>query len=188
MISISDNKKIKSLTTEHFIFFYKSGSSASDCALSILNNIKLNNSAELFSVDVSAVKNIHKEYNITSVPTLIHVKDNSIINIIKGCQSESYYKTVLELETFTTTSTSGGNSKSNIIVYTTPTCTYCNSLKSYLTEKGISYSEIDVSKDQSAAQEMVKRSGQQGVPQTLINGQVVIGFDRPKINQLLNIN
>ncbi|PLX14769.1 MAG: NrdH-redoxin [Salinivirgaceae bacterium] len=72
-------------------------------------------------------------------------------------------------------------------MYTTPTCTYCTSLKNYLNDKSVSYTEIDVSKDHQAAEEMVKRSGQQGVPQTVINGQVVIGFDRAKINQLLNI-
>ncbi|PWD99276.1 glutaredoxin family protein [Marinilabilia rubra] len=73
------------------------------------------------------------------------------------------------------------------MVYTTPTCSWCRTLKDYLTNNRIKFREIDVSKDEKAAADMVKRSGQQGVPQSLINGQAVVGFDRNKINSLLEI-
>ena len=53
---------------------------------------------------------------------------------------------------------------------------------------GIRYREINVAADQKAAEEMVRKSGQQGVPQTDINGQIVVGFDKTKLNSLLGIN
>ncbi|HDR52963.1 MAG TPA: NrdH-redoxin [Mariniphaga anaerophila] len=79
-------------------------------------------------------------------------------------------------------------SQKNVTVYTTPTCTWCNTIKRHLQEYGIRYREVDVSRDQKAAEEMVRRSGQQGVPQTDINGEIIVGFDKPRINRLLGIN
>jgi len=72
-------------------------------------------------------------------------------------------------------------------VYTTPTCTWCNTIKTYFKEKNINFTEINVAADPSRAEEMVRKSGQQGVPQTDINGQVVVGFDKQRINELLEI-
>ncbi|MBU1167357.1 thioredoxin family protein [Patescibacteria group bacterium] len=74
-----------------------------------------------------------------------------------------------------------------IKVFSTPTCPYCTMLKEYLEEKNIEYEEIDVSQDQKQAETMVKKSGQMGVPQVWINDEVVIGFDKDKINELLDI-
>ena len=73
----------------------------------------------------------------------------------------------------------------NVIVYTTPTCPYCHMVKQYLTQRRIPFVEKDVSVDQSAAMEMVRRTGQQGVPVTEINGQFVVGFDQPRLEHLL---
>ncbi len=78
--------------------------------------------------------------------------------------------------------------KQRVILFTTPTCTYCKKTKRYLRERGIPFKDVDVSKDQKAARDMVRRSGQQGVPQILIGNQVVVGFDRPKIDKLLGLN
>ena len=74
-----------------------------------------------------------------------------------------------------------------VIVFTTPTCHHCTSAKRYLREKAIKFKEIDVSRDQKAAQDMVRRTGQQGVPQLWINNRPVVGFDRAKIERLLSI-
>ncbi|GAP10812.1 glutaredoxin-like protein, YruB-family [Bellilinea caldifistulae] len=74
-----------------------------------------------------------------------------------------------------------------VIIFTAPTCTYCNMTKKYLREKGIRFKEVDVSRDPAAAKDMVRRSGQMGVPVLDIGGKIVIGFDRPKINQYLGI-
>jgi len=74
-----------------------------------------------------------------------------------------------------------------IKVYSTPTCPYCLTLKAYLEEKGIEYEHVDVAIDKEGAQEMIKKSGQMGVPVTDINGEIIIGFDKAKINKLLKI-
>ncbi len=74
-----------------------------------------------------------------------------------------------------------------VIVFSTPTCTYCNAAKRYFRQKGIQYKDVDVSRDPAAARDMVRRSGQQGVPVIDIGGKIVVGFNQPKINQLLGI-
>lgn len=74
-----------------------------------------------------------------------------------------------------------------VLIYTTPTCQYCNKAKSYLRERGITFQDLDVSKNPSAAREMVRKSGQMGVPVLDINGKIIIGFDKAKINQSLGI-
>ncbi len=74
-----------------------------------------------------------------------------------------------------------------VIMFTTPTCSHCTTAKRYLREKGIKFKEIDVSRDQKAAQDMVRKTGQQGVPQLWINNSPVVGFDRNKINSLLGV-
>ena len=79
------------------------------------------------------------------------------------------------------------NTQPNVIMFTTPTCSFCNTAKRYLKEKQIRFKEIDVSKDQKAAQDMQRRAGTTGVPVILVNNRPIVGFDKPKINRLLNI-
>ncbi len=69
-------------------------------------------------------------------------------------------------------------------VYSTPTCPYCSMAKKYLDSKNIQYQDVDVSKDRSAASEMVNKSGQRGVPVLDIDGNIVIGFDKDRIDSL----
>lgn len=74
-----------------------------------------------------------------------------------------------------------------VIVFSTPTCSFCVQAKRYFKEKNIRFTDVDVSRDQSAARDMLRRTGQMGVPVILINNTAIVGFDRNKINQLLNI-
>jgi glutaredoxin-like YruB-family protein len=74
-----------------------------------------------------------------------------------------------------------------VIVFSTPTCSFCNMAKKYFREKGIKFKDVDVSRDPVAARDMVRRSGQQGVPVIDIGGKIVVGFDRPKIDRYLGI-
>ncbi|MFH1768475.1 MAG: glutaredoxin family protein [Candidatus Omnitrophota bacterium] len=76
----------------------------------------------------------------------------------------------------------------DIKVYSTPTCPYCHMAKEYLSSKGVSYTDYDVSRDKTAADEMVKISGQMGVPVIVINGEVIVGFDKNRINALIAHN
>jgi glutaredoxin len=59
--------------------------------------------------------------------------------------------------------------------------------KKYFREKGIRFTDVDVSRDAAAARDMVRRSGQQGVPVIDIGGKIVVGFDRPKVDKLLGL-
>jgi glutaredoxin 3 len=72
-----------------------------------------------------------------------------------------------------------------VVIYSTPTCPYCKRAKDYLTRKGISYIEHNVAVDRAAAKEMVKKSGQMGVPVILIGDEVIIGFHQTQLDKLL---
>jgi glutaredoxin 3 len=72
-------------------------------------------------------------------------------------------------------------------VYTTPTCVYCVTVKNFLKEKNIDFQEVDVSQDKEAADQMIEKTGQMGVPVIEIDQEVVVGFDRDKIIKLLNL-
>ena len=72
-----------------------------------------------------------------------------------------------------------------IKVYSTKTCPWCHKLKDYLNEKKIKFEDIDVGEDKKAAEEMVKKSGQMGVPVTDINGKIIVGFDKEEIEKAL---
>jgi glutaredoxin 3 len=74
-----------------------------------------------------------------------------------------------------------------IIVFSTPTCGWCRKLKSYLKENGFRFRDVDVSKDPKAAQDIVRKTGQMGVPVTLINNRPVLGFNKQEIDRLLRI-
>jgi len=58
-------------------------------------------------------------------------------------------------------------------------------VKEFLSQRGVTFREFDVSRDPAAAQEMISRTGQRGVPVTVIDGQVVVGFDRMRLEELL---
>ena len=77
--------------------------------------------------------------------------------------------------------------KFKVRVFSTPTCPYCVALKSYLQEHNVEFEYIDVSQDITAQKEMIEKSGQYGVPVTEINGEIIIGFNQDRINQLLGI-
>jgi glutaredoxin-like YruB-family protein len=72
-------------------------------------------------------------------------------------------------------------------VYSTPTCPYCKMAKSFLDESGIKYSDVDVSSDRQAADEMIQKSDQMGVPVLDIGGTIVIGFDKEAIKAALGL-
>lgn len=74
-----------------------------------------------------------------------------------------------------------------IKIYSTPTCVYCKTLKEYLAKNNFEFEDIDVSKDEKELQKMIKDSGQMGVPVVDIDGAIIIGFDKEKIDKLLKI-
>ena len=72
-------------------------------------------------------------------------------------------------------------------IYSTEWCHFCKEAKKFFKENDIKFTEIDVGKDQEAAEEMVEKSGQMGVPVIDINGEIIVGFDRNKIKKALKI-
>jgi glutaredoxin-like YruB-family protein len=74
----------------------------------------------------------------------------------------------------------------SVKVYSTPTCPWCTMAKKYFDSKNVKYTDYDVSRDDDAAQEMIKKSGQRGVPVIDIDGSIVIGFDKDKIDNLID--
>lgn len=75
-----------------------------------------------------------------------------------------------------------------VIVYSTPACPFCLRLKEFLKSNNIGFEDIDVSARQDKAQEMIKKSGQMGVPVIDISGEIIVGFDKGKIERALGIN
>ena len=73
-----------------------------------------------------------------------------------------------------------------VVIYTTPTWPWCHRAKEYLSQKGISYIEHDVAQDRDKAKEMIKKSGQMGVPVITINGESVVGFNQTLLDRLLS--
>lgn len=74
-----------------------------------------------------------------------------------------------------------------ITVYSTPTCPYCHKLKDFLTKQKVAFKDVDVSKDRTAAQEMIQKSGQLGVPVSDIDGKIIVGFDTDALKQALKL-
>jgi len=74
-----------------------------------------------------------------------------------------------------------------VIVYSTTTCPWCYRVKDFLKDNGIKFEDVDVAADRKKAEEMVKKSGQMGVPVVEVDGEIVIGFDEERLKKLLNI-
>lgn len=83
---------------------------------------------------------------------------------------------------------SGQQRRHRVLVFTTPTCPWCTRVKNYLVQQRVPFREVDVSKDASAARDLVRRTGQMGVPVVEIDGRPVVGFDKPRIDQLLGLS
>ena len=173
---------------KNYLLFYKKNSEASDCAYNSIIDVQEIDGIKVFAVDVNQVRDIHTQYNVTTAPTLLEMEYNKVINIIKGCNPPDYYKNIFE-DKFSVSQSTNKDTKQQkrVVVYSTPSCSWCNKLKQYLRENNIKFTDIDVSKDTRSAEEMVKKSGQQGVPQTDINGQIIVGFDKKRIDQILEI-
>lgn len=75
----------------------------------------------------------------------------------------------------------------SVTVYSTPTCPYCKMAKEYMKENNVDYKEVDVAADEKAAEEMIEKSGQMGVPVIDIGGEIIVGFDREAIKKALDL-
>lgn len=75
----------------------------------------------------------------------------------------------------------------SVLIYTTPTCIWCARTKEFFKQNNVVYKEINVAGDSKAVKEMIKKSGQVGVPVIDIDGNIVVGFDQERLKKLLGI-
>lgn len=165
------------------LLIYKPNSQISENVLKNLIDIDYDENDDYIIGYTSNIE-IAKYYNISTAPTILELENNKLKNFYKGYYTTEQIKNII----FSSIPiNSSGDNKKSIIIYTTPTCAYCNAAKNYFRSLKIPFKEIDVSRDESAAQEMFNRSGQYGVPQIIIDGHLVIGFNKSKIDELLGI-
>jgi len=193
ILNFSELKNAKESNENVWLLLYKKGSAQSDCAIENFTNaetkaLEKGEKDVLCTADVNEVRDVHPEFNITSVPTLLHFEKGKLKNTVKGCHQPEQFNAIFEKAAFIVTGNGDEKPQKNVTVYTTPTCTWCNTIKRHLQENRVHFREVDVSTNQKVAEEMVRKSGQQGVPQTDINGEIIVGFDKPRINRLLGIN
>ncbi len=171
-----------------YLLLYRKGSENSDCAYENIHTaVQKTDTITLLYANVNTVLDIHAQYGITSVPNLIEFENGKLKNIIKGCNDNKQYKNIFDHLAFQSESANADKSAKRVTVYSTPACSWCTTLKNHLKQHNIKYTDIDVSRDQKAAEELVRRSGQRGVPQTEINGRIIVGFDKVRLNQMLEI-
>ena len=137
---------------------------------------------------------IAARYRITSIPTVAIFRNGEVIHTLIGVQPLYVYQQALEAALHPAALPTALQQRSaearthHVTVFSTPTCPWCSRLKAYLRKQQIAFREIDVSRDAQDAQEMVRRSGQMGVPQAWIDEQVIVGFDRKRIDALLGLS
>ena len=186
--SFDEMQSFLSPKSRNYVLLYKKGSEVSDCSYnSLVSALDKSDKINVAAVDVNFVRDIHTKYEVTSAPSLLVFEGQKFSKVVKGCNDEGFYKGLFEDSLYHATYTGEEKPRKRVTVYSTPSCSWCNTLKTYLKKNNIRFTDIDVSKDQKAAEAMVNRSGQQGVPQTDINGEIIIGFDKTRINTLLGI-
>jgi len=74
-----------------------------------------------------------------------------------------------------------------ITVFSTPVCPYCITLKAFLKDKGFDFEDVDISQNEKKKEEIIEKTGKMQAPIIEIDDQIVVGFDKEKICQLLNI-
>jgi glutaredoxin-like YruB-family protein len=72
-------------------------------------------------------------------------------------------------------------------IYSTPTCPWCKRAKQFFADNGVSYQDFDVASDVAARKDMMDKSGQLGVPVIDIDGEIIIGYDEPRLKKALNL-
>jgi glutaredoxin 3 len=75
----------------------------------------------------------------------------------------------------------------SVTIYSTPSCHFCHMAKDYFKENDVAYTEYNVASDIEKRKEMVEKSGQMGVPVIIIDGELTVGFNQPKIASLLGL-
>jgi len=170
------------------IIFHADSSEKSKKALDALKIVKDENpKAPIFGVNASKIKDIHPIYGINTIPTVLILKKDKVSNIIYGVHDKHYYETLLYDTPIFIPTEKKEMKHHRVVVYTSSTCSWCGAVKSYLKKNHIFFREVDIARDVKAGQDLVRRSGQMSVPQTEIDGRIVVGFDKAKLDTILGI-
>jgi glutaredoxin-like YruB-family protein len=167
------------------LFFYGDFSSSAKRALKEIEAFSENyKEVPIFGIDVVSLKGVNKQWDVDTVPTVLAFENGKVKQRITGVQNERFYARLFSgVKTFKFKPTK--KRTLSVTVYSGSGCPACSTAKNYLRKRGVHFREIDVSTDQQAAQRLVERSGQMAVPQIEINGQIVVGFDKTKLESLL---
>jgi len=74
-----------------------------------------------------------------------------------------------------------------VTIYSTPTCHFCHAAKDFFTANHVNFTEHNVATDLEKRREMISKSGQMGVPVITIGNDLVVGFDEPRLRDLLKV-
>lgn len=130
IVSHSDFLEKMAKNDKSFLLLFKSGNEQSQCAFQNMENaLKGQMETPVFMADVTTVTDIHVNYGITSVPSLLIFENNNLTSVIKGCQESNYYKALTENAVFQAKAKAEGKVLKRVTVYSTPTCSWCNTLK-----------------------------------------------------------
>jgi len=189
---IRDRDHLQAVQHEHtdylVVAFWGEFSDAAQRALEELKQFaQEHKDIPVFVVDVQKVRGVHKQFDVERVPTVLAIEKGEVTKSVGGVQSARFYGLHFAGAMPSRMGSSAASKVRHVVVYSGPGCPACGLVKNYLRQHGVSYREVDISRDQRAAEKIVRRSGMMAVPQTDINGQLVVGFDRAKLNKLLGI-
>lgn len=189
---IRDRDHLRKVRQEHADFlvlaFWGEFSGAAQRALAELEEFsREEDGLPVYVVDVQEVRGLHKEFGVEKVPTVLALEAGKVTRLIEGVQSARFYAVHFSGATSSRSRGTGQATARSVVVYSGPGCPACGQLKTYLRRHRVSFREVDISRDPRAAEKIARRSGQMAVPQTDINGRLVVGFDQAKLDRLLGI-
>ena len=171
------------------IGFFGDFSEASNAALPEFTAYAAETPDTVLAVNVAKVRGLHKRYGVASVPTVIRMKGDEIKQMVVGPQRTDYYRRALTDSHFAPTEGDGTQKPShNVTVYVSPHCVWCTRVKAHLRKHRVHFREVDVSTDPTAARRLQAKTGQTGVPQLDIDGKYIVGFDKSRIDTLLDLH
>ncbi len=141
--------------TRNYVLLFKKGSETSECSYKNIEYVlKDGIDVNVVAADVTKVRDIHVAYGVTSAPTLLIFQGKKFEKTVKGCNDGGYYKSLFESALFSAKAADNDKPRKRVTVYSTPTCSWCTTLKTHLKKNGVRFTDIDVSKDQKAAEAM----------------------------------
>lgn len=169
------------------LVFYANFSSSSKRALAEIEKFsKENKEMPVYIIDVEKVKGVHKQFAVENVPTVLALEKEKVVRRIEGAESAQFYARILSGAAPSRLKKGKKTISHRVIVYSGAGCPACGAAKGYLRRRGIGFRDIDISRDQHAAESLVQRTGRMAVPQIFIDGHLVVGFDQAKIDKLLS--